>query len=150
MSLAEQVLAAREAKQAAHTVTLEIPGWSGTLWATYRPLSWRQARQIGLRHEALKSQVEKELRAAADGLAAACTGCEARVKGKVEPLPPLGLALCAALGLDGAENDGEAVLMVFPSEDDVIDQSNAVQRAEGLANGLIDEELAGNSEAVAR
>ena len=78
---------------------------------------------------------------AADTLVAACTGTEAHVDGQVHTLPPLGLKLCEEIGLEGAENDLQAVLLLFPSEMAVVKQFVAMQEAEETANGRIDVEL---------
>ncbi len=147
-TLGEQLLAARSKKQAAHEATLEIPGYDGKLWATYRPLDFREARHIGQEHERLRDEIEKELRIAADTLVKACVGCEARIGGKTHKLPPIGLELATEIGLGGAENPRQAVFLIFPSETAVMSQFVAVQGAESTVNGQVDEEL-GNSQAVA-
>jgi hypothetical protein len=147
-TLGERLLAARSRKQAAHDVVMEIPGYEGQLFARYRPLDFREGRKIGQRHERLSDEIEKELRVAADTLVAACTGCEARIDGETHELPPLGLKLAQEIGLEGPENDTQAVLVVFPSELAVIKQFIDLQGDEDKANAQIDRELAGNSEAA--
>ncbi len=143
-SLRERLLDARSRKQAAAPETMEIPGYDGQLFATYRPLEFREARRIGQRHERLKDEIEKEIRVAADTLVAACTGCEARIDGQTVALPPLGLELCEQIGLEGPETPTQAVLAIFPSETALIRQFVALEAAEGASNGQIDEAL-GNS-----
>ncbi len=151
-NLGEQLLAARSRKQAAHEVTLEVPGYEGKLWATYKPLGFKAARRIGQHHENLRDEVEKELRVAAETLAAACTKTEARIEGQTVELPPLGLELCEKIGLEGPETPVQAVMAIFKAEDDegtdLVEQFVAVQGAERASNGQIDEELLGNSEAA--
>ena len=147
-TLGERLLAARAKKQAAREETIEVPGYEGQLWATYRPLDFREARKIGQAHEHLRDEIEKELRVAADTLVAACTGCEARIDGETHPLPPLGLELCEQIGLEGAENPRQAVLLLFPSEMAVVKQFVDVQGLEEASNGQIDEQLMGESQAV--
>lgn len=148
-TLADGLLDARVRRQAGFEETLEVPGWSGRLWATYRPLEYRETRQIGLRHERVKDVVEKELRVAADTLVAACVRCEARHDGRTETLPPVGLALCQEIGLDGPENNTQAVLELFPSESAVMDQFVQVLELEQAANEQVDAAIEGNSEAAA-
>jgi hypothetical protein len=146
-SLGERLLAARSKKQAAHEEVFEVPGYGGQLFARYRPLDFREARRIGQRHEALRDEVEKELRVAADTLASACISCEAHIDGEVKELPPLGLKLCEDIGLDGPETPIQAVLEIFPSEMSVVRQFVELQGAEETSNGAIDGELE-NSQAA--
>lgn len=147
-SLGERLLEARSKKQAAHEEVFEVPGYDGQLFARYRPLDFRRAREIGQHHERLRDEIEKELRVAAETLATACLGCEARIEGQTHQLPPLGVELCNEIGLEGTENPIQAVLAIFPSEMAVVRQFVALQGAEESANGQIDTELEGNSQAA--
>ena len=149
-SVAQRLLAARSKKQAAHEEIFEVPGYDGQLFAVYRPLDFREARRIGQRHERLRDEIEKELRMAAESLASACIRCEAKIDGETHELPPLGLALAQQIGIEGPENDLQAVLAIFPSEMAVVNQFVAVQGSETASNGQIDTELEGNSGALSR
>ena len=151
-TVGERLLAARSKAQAAHEITLAIPGFDGQLHATFRPLYFRESRKIGQAHERLSDEIEKELRVAADTLVAACTGCEAHIDGETHTLPPIGMALNEAIGLDAGENDRQAVLALYPTENALIRQFVAVDLAETQANVAVDtqlgKELEGNSEAA--
>src|ERR1017187_8123483 len=112
-SLGERLLAARAKKQAAEEMEFEV--FDG-LFARHRPLEYRPTYRIVEKHENIKDHAERDLRVALDTIVATCVGCEARLDGEIQELAPLGLALNEAIGLDGAENDRQAVLELFGSE----------------------------------
>ncbi len=147
-ALGERLMAARSRMQGAQEETLEIPGYDGQLWATYRPVEYRRAFAIVNEHLKLADDAEQLLRTGADTLIAACTGCEARIDGETHPVPPLGLRLAQELGIDGPENDRQAVLAIFPSEFAVVQQAGEVQDLSTLRNQRVDRELVGNSQAA--
>ncbi len=147
-ALGARLLAARDRKQAVHEEVREIPGYDGQLWARYRPVEYRRAFAIVAEHEKLTDGAEKLLRTSADTLVAACTGCEARIDEETHPLPPLGLELCKEIGLEGGDNDRQAVLAIFPSEFAVVQQAGEVQDLSTLVNQRIDRSLEENSSAA--
>lgn len=123
LSLAERLEAGKaqaQAQEGEFVGTIQMAG--GYLTIYYRVLSYREDRAIAIRHEAIGNQLERESRLAADTLASASVRSEAHVEEHSEELPKLGLELAARLGLDGPENDIQAVLALFPSERAMVEQ----------------------------
>ncbi len=147
-ALGARLLAARDRKQAVHEELLEVPGYDGQLWARYRPVEYRRAFGIVKEHQTVGDEAERLLRTAADTLVAACTGCEAHIDEEIHPLPPLGLELCKEIGIEGGDNDRQAVLAIFPSEFAVVQQAGEVQDLSTLVNQRIDRSLEENSVAA--
>lgn len=147
-SLGERLLATRDKHQKATEETRPVPGYEGQLTATYRGLTFREGRAIGKRHEAILDEAEQEIRIAADVLAKSCTGCQAHIDGETKDLPALGLGLAQSLGVDGPENDAQAVLMIFPSERAVVEEGAAVEKLGVTSGQKADGHIAGNSEAA--
>lgn len=149
LSLAERLMADREGKQAEQgefVGTVQMGG--GYLTVFYRALSYREDRKIGQRHRMVSDEVERELRLAADTLASSSTRCEAHVGDEVEELPPLGVALTSKLGLDGPENDVQAVLALFPSERAMVEQFVELEEWATAVNRTVDKSIEGNSVAA--
>jgi hypothetical protein len=145
LSLGERLLAGRKEKQAQQGEfigTIQLGG--GHLTAHYRALDFREDRKIGQRHRAVADEIEREVRLAADTLAASCTRCEAHIDDEVHELPPLGLQLTQKLGIDGPENDVQAVLALFPSERAMVEQFVELEQWTSAVNRAVDTELAGN------
>ena len=117
-SLKDQILAARTAALGEHTEDFEIPGFGGRLWGTFKALDdYAELRQIGKRHEGITDQVEREMAVGADTLLEANTDTFALIDGKKEPLGVrLGLELNGYLGIEGAQNDREALFLLFDSK----------------------------------
>jgi hypothetical protein len=123
-SLASRVATRRATLQAQSTTTLEVPGFEGILAATYRALSWKEMRSIGLRHERLSDEALQELYVAADTLILACEdvlevldGGERRSLGK-----RWGTALAQHLGVELPENANPrtALFALFSRDTDVM------------------------------
>ncbi len=146
-SIGEQLLAARAKLQAYHEETVEI--FDG-LWGRYRPLEFRELREIVRGHEKVRNETEQELLIAADTLIAASVGTEARVNGTVKELPKLGMALNQAIGLEAHENDRQAVFELFPTERMLMEQFAKIGEMEGAANAKVDRQLEGESEAASQ
>jgi hypothetical protein len=148
-SLGERLLAGRDEKQAEQgEMTGRIECVGGYIVSHYRALSFREDRKIGLRHKAVADIVEKEVRAAADTLAASSTRCEVHIGDETHEMPPLGLGLSQALGLDGPENDIQAVLALFPSERAMVEQFIELEEWASAVNAAVDGQIEGNSEAA--
>ncbi len=148
-SLGERLLAGREKLQAAqgeYVGTIDCGG--GTLRVHYRALSYREDRKVGQRHEGVRDEVEKEIRLAADTLVTASVKTEAEIDGEVHELPPLGLGLTTALGLDEPETDIQAALLLFPSERALIQQFVAYEQWATEVAQTVDGEIEENSGAA--
>lgn len=150
-SLQERVKAARERRQPAKVVTVEIPGYKGLLFGKYRRPAWRKRREIadGLDTET-DDRITRELCIAADFLVASCVGVEAHIDGEVQDLNvTLGTSLAAWLDLTGADSDRQAVFLILPDEDDLTDHSEIVIREQRVADGRnVDDDVAGESVAA--
>lgn len=148
-SLGERLMAGRSEKQqdaGAFVGRIECGG--GHILARYRAMTYREDRQVGQRHKAISDEVEREIRLAADTLASACTGCEIHIGDEVFEKGPLGLALANELGLDGAENDIQAVLALFPSERAMIEQFVELEAWVKAVNAGVDDDIEGKSVAA--
>lgn len=117
-SLKDVLLAAREEAQRDKTVDLEIPGYGGRLWGTFRALDdYTELRALVQRaRDEGQDDMTRELYAGADTLVRACTDTYAREGEEKHPLGKrLGLELASYLGLDDADTDRQAVFLLVPS-----------------------------------
>lgn len=116
-SFKDQLIAARTAAQHSTAVDLEIPGYGGRLWGTFRGLDdYTEVREIVTRHERVTDVATREMYIGADTLVAASVDTFAMIDGEKHPLGvTLGLPLAGYLEMEGAENDRQAVFAVFPS-----------------------------------
>lgn len=150
--------AARAKLEANRTVDIEIPGWSGLLFARYKQLSYEDWRPLTAAERGPQSPTE-ELVTAWDTLIAACECIMiANDEGELEPLGDgkvrfdsrLADLLPLASGSDDdpviPETPHEIVAAVFPNEPSVIGQRD--QYIYWLANGeaMIKAELGKASE----
>lgn len=150
-SIGDKLRAAREKHSGSREKTFEVQGFDGQLFATYRALGYKEARRIGGLHTGVKEIAERELRVAADTLAAACTGTEAVIDGERHKLPPMGMALNTALGLEPGENPKQAVMALFPADVALMAHFEGVgafiEDVEAEADEAVEDQL-GNSEAA--
>lgn len=147
-TLAGRLMTARTEQAVTHERTGIINLGGGELKVTYGVIPWREDQEIGKRHEKVQDRVERQLRLAADTLAAASLSSEAVVGGQTEPLPKLGVELATALGLDGMETDIQVVLALFPSERAMMEEFAAHEDWTGTVSKGIDETIEGESLAV--
>ena len=143
-SLAERLRTQREQHAVPSETTLRVPGYD-ELYARYLPLEYRPARKIVEECINIPDAATRDLEAAVKTLLASCQGVEAHIDGETHDLGMgLGKQLADWLGLEGAENDQQAIMLIFPSEMAIMAHADRVQ-----AIGDVDEEaLLKNSQAA--
>lgn len=125
-SLAERLRSQREQRTAPKETTLKVPGFD-ELYARYLPLGFRPARKIVEDCADIQDPATQDLEEAVQTLLTACQGVEAHIGGETHDLGmKLGKPLADFLGLDGSENDVQAVMLIFPSEMAIVDHANDV------------------------
>lgn len=148
-SLGERLLAGRAEKQKERGEFIgRVECGGGYILAHYRAMDYREDRQVGQRHQMVTDQLEQEIRLAADTLASASTGCEIHIGDEVFEKGPLGLALAQELGLDGPENNVQAVLALFPSERAMVEQYIELEAWVKAVNAGVDDDIEGKSGAA--
>lgn len=148
-SLGERLLAGRaeqQAQQGEFIGTIQCGG--GYIVSYYRALPFREDRKIGQRHRTVSDEIEREVRMAADTLAAASVRCEVHVGDETHEKGKLGLALAKELGLDGPETDIQAVLALFPTEKAMVEQFVEYEEWAKAVNRTVDGKIEGNSDAA--
>jgi hypothetical protein len=144
-SLAERLRSQREQRTAPKETTLKVPGFD-ELYARYLPLGYRPARKIVEDCIDIPDPATRDLEAAVQTLLTACQGVEAHIDGETHDLGmKLGKALADFLGLEGSENDKQAIMLIFPSEMAIMNQAVEV---EGLSNETSDDQIVKNSVAA--
>jgi hypothetical protein len=138
-SLRAQVQAGRARAQQAHTMDIEIPGYAGTLWGTFRAIDdFKERARVEQRWQRVRSVSQRALDVAAELLRVACLDCfvptDKFVPGEEHPGDrfslemTLGVKLADWLGVlppnaAGIVNDHEAM---FPMGEDPDGQSYGI------------------------
>lgn len=152
LSLRDQLRAARSRAERRSTRDLEIPGYEGRLWGTFRVLEeYKQIRDIGRRVEKIADETDQELAIAADIIVESCTGIYAKLPdGEKQPLEQgLGAALAQFLfEPDPAiTSDRQGIYMLFPSTLSVAVFYSELSQWFAHESSSLDAETSGNSEA---
>ncbi|MGH2874999.1 MAG: hypothetical protein ACRDNS_02160 [Trebonia sp.] len=160
-ALIAKVRAGRERSLARSTTELEIPGYDGTLWGTFRALDdYKRTRRSGKRFERVRDEDEREINVHAQTLLDSCVDCfiprdgfqpDSPKPGDRLSLGPLGAALARRLGLlpDGTAmpvDDHDAVFLIYPNTLLVGAAAIVVNQFSARTGARVDEEeIEGNS-----
>jgi hypothetical protein len=152
-SVKQQLIAARQAAQSVTTVDLEIPGYGGRLWGTFRALDeYSEVRAIIAANSQIRDDADRELYNGADTLLAASLDTYALLEdGSKEPLGlKLGAKLAAYLELNDPETDRQALIGgrgvgIFPGTMSVMTLFTQYDLWLKTARREVEEELEGNS-----
>lgn len=146
-SLQERLKEAREEREC-RPVRLPIPGYrKGALVAVYKAPQWGEARgYVHAVNAGAPSSVE--LDAIADALVDSSTGMEARIDGETQTIPhKLGKGLTDYLGIDGAENDRQAVYLLIPDDLEMVAHWDRLVAESRSRRKRAEDELSGESQA---
>ena len=158
-SLLAKVKAGRQRSLGRSTIDIEIPGYDGTLWGTFRALDdYGETKRMGKPFERIPDEADREvnihaatlLRASVDvfvpldGFKPDQDGCKHSLG------CPLGAELAGKLGLVPGDSavavsDHEAVFLIFPNTLLIGAAAIVVNQFSARSGRQADEELEGNS-----